>query len=129
MSTMFALDVSPRSDHTHTRGEGHTTTRTLVRPMKVSELIELLSDMDPDASVYVMGPKEYPFEYALSGIAAREDFVDYGDEDPDDDAGDGESRSLDRWSATDDQLPRTDVFILQGSQLRYGNRAAWDGCR
>ena len=34
-----------------------------------------------------------------------------------------------RWTARDTDLPSTDVFILEGEQLRYGSREAWSARR
>ena len=36
--------------------------------MKVSELIELLEEQDPDAEVLVMMQENWPFECALAGV-------------------------------------------------------------
>lgn len=80
--------------------------------MKVSKLIELLSDLDPDAEVYVMSQRSHPFEDALDGVTIREDFVDRDDDDEEayDDA---EAPSPDGgWSAPESKLPRNDVFLL-----------------
>ncbi len=95
--------------------------------MRVSQLIELLSSLDPDAKVYIMSQPNYPFEVALSGVAVREDFTDCGDDD--DEAGGDAEETLaryDRWSAPAWALPKNDVFLLDGGQLRYGSQAAWD---
>ena len=91
--------------------------------MKVSELIEILEGLDPDASVYVMSQQSWPFEVGVHGVATREDFteVDPCDE-PHEDA-------HDRWGARDTALPLNDVFIVEGSQLRYGSKDAWDAAR
>ena len=43
--------------------------------MKVSELIELLEDQDPDAEVMIMSQENWPFENAVAGVAVREEFV------------------------------------------------------
>jgi hypothetical protein len=46
-----------------------------------------------------------------------------------DDDGEKGEPPLDRWTARESDLPGSDVFILEGSQLRYGNRAAWEARR
>ena len=97
--------------------------------MKVSELIELLSDLDPDAEVYMMSQRNYPFEVALDGVTVREDFVECDDEDDDSDDEDEAPSAHDRWSTPESRLPRNDVFLLEGRQLRYGSSAAWDARR
>lgn len=94
--------------------------------MKVSKLIELLSDLDPDADVYVMSQRSYPFENALDGVTIREDFVDCDDDDVEADDDPEAPGPDDRWSAPESKLPRNDVFLLEGRQLRYGSSAAWD---
>ncbi len=90
--------------------------------MKVYELIEIMQDMDPDADVWLMSQQDYPFEHRVAGVCQRGDWVE---EDPTDEPwADG-----DRWGASETQLPRSDVFILEGGQTRYGAKAAWDAAR
>lgn len=84
--------------------------------MKVSELIELLQDQDPDAEVMIMSQENWPFENAVAGIAVREEFVD-DDEDCEDD--EREEPRYEKGTAS------SDVFIVEGQQLRYGSKAAW----
>lgn len=84
--------------------------------MKVSELIEILEDQDPDAEVLIMSQQSWPFENAVHGVAAREDLRD--DDDDDDEHDDG------RRSTRESGAP-SDVFIVEGAQLRYGSKAAW----
>lgn len=84
--------------------------------MKVSELIELLEDQDPDAEVMIMSQENWPFENAVAGVAVREEFVD-DDEDCDED--EREEPRYEKGTA------RNDVFLVEGQQLRYGSKAAW----
>lgn len=91
--------------------------------MKVRELIEILEDLDPEASVYVMSQQSWPFEVAIHGVAVREAFTEADDEE-DPDA--PEPSTHDRWSARPESLPMNDVFIVEGSQLRYGSKDACD---
>jgi hypothetical protein len=94
--------------------------------MKVKELIELLGGLEPEADVYLMSQSSYPFECALHGVAERQDFTEY---DGEDDVVESASQS-DRWSAPATALPRNDVFLVEGGQIRYGSKAAWgDGRR
>jgi hypothetical protein len=100
--------------------------------MKVRELIAVLEDLDPEAAVYIMSQPNYPFEHAVSGVTVREDFTECDEEDDEDQEGDEEVRrgsAGDRWTAHDADLPPTDVFILEGAQLRYGSREAWSARR
>ena len=83
--------------------------------MKVRDLIEMLEDQDPDAEVLIMSQENWPFENAIAGVAIREDFVD---DDEDDEPGD--ERRYEKGTAPND------VFIVEGQQLRYGSKAAWN---
>lgn len=76
--------------------------------MKVSELIELLSDENPDAEVRLAFQPEYPMEYALASIASDEAVAAHEDD------GAGEERETGEI-----------VFLCQGTWLGYGRRAAW----
>lgn len=84
--------------------------------MKVSELIELLGDQDPDAEVMIMSQENWPFENAVAGVAVREEFVD------DDEDCDEEEREEPRYEKG---TAPNDVFLVEGQQLRYGSKAAW----
>lgn len=90
--------------------------------MKVHELIEILEDMDPDAEVFLGVQPAYPFEHAVAGVVQRGDWVEEDEtEEP--------WTDRDCWGASDGQLPRNDVLILDGGQVRYGAKAAWDAVR
>lgn len=81
--------------------------------MKVSELIELLEEQDPNAEVLVMMQQSWPFECQLRGVTTRDEILQAdGDEDEDAPLGDGCARS--------------DVFLVEGEQLRYGSKTAWE---
>lgn len=81
--------------------------------MNVKELISILTTLDPDAEVFVMVQPNYPHQHALGGVAVREDLHD-DDEEPD---------------APAPGTRPNDVFLLEGSWLRYGLRRAWDTTR
>ena len=51
--------------------------------MKVRELIEILEELDPEASVYLMSQQNWPFEVAIHGVTVREEFTESDDEDDD----------------------------------------------
>ncbi len=87
--------------------------------MKVQDLIELLENQDPNAEVYLMGQQNYPFEHRIYGVTARADFTE-------EDEGFEPDEGGDRWGAAGASLPASDVFIVEGGQSRYGNKAAWD---
>lgn len=88
--------------------------------MKVRDLIEILEDQDPDAEVLIMSQQSWPFENAIAGVAVREEIVE-DDEDLDD--LEREEPRYEKGTAAND------VFIVEGQQLRYGSRAAWDAAR
>ena len=96
--------------------------------MKVRDLIELLEGMDPNADVFIMAQPSWPFEHSLSGVCQRSDFTEADECDDDEEVEEREEapRARDRWSASESQLPGNDVFLVEGSQLRYGNKNAWD---
>jgi hypothetical protein len=86
--------------------------------MKVSELIELLEEQDPDAEVLVMSQPNWPFELSLAGVTTREEMLRA---DRDEDGDDDEEPRLERGTA------KNDVFLVEGEQLRYGSKTAWSG--
>ena len=73
--------------------------------MKVAELIEILEGLDQDAEVLIMSQQNWPFELAITGVTTRED--------------------LDEDATSREGTAANDVFIVDGKQLRYGNRDAW----
>lgn len=86
--------------------------------MKVSELIELLEEQDPDAEVFVMSQENWPFECAIAGVATRDEILraDADERDEDDE----------RDDCLEPGAHRNDVFIVEGEQLRYGSKTAWN---
>jgi hypothetical protein len=89
--------------------------------MKVKELIDILEEQDPDAEVLIMSQQNWPFENGVYGVTVRSE-MDGNDDDDDDD------KSEDTRAATEarDGRATNDVFIVEGSQLRYGSKNAWD---
>lgn len=77
--------------------------------MKVKELMEVLKDLEPDAQVLIASQPNWPFEIELSGVVTRAecDAPDDGREEP---------------RRTDPGLSPTDVFLVEGQQLRYGSK-------
>ena len=75
--------------------------------MTVAELIDRLRECDPDARVVLVLQPSWPLEHALAGIAIRRD-VD---------------------ETNDAHRGPDDVLLVEGTQLGYGNRGAWDACR
>jgi hypothetical protein len=82
--------------------------------MTVQQLIELLKREDQDAEVMLAQQPSWPFEYSVRGVVARREF-----DEPEDD----------ECRGPDDNRRENDVFIVEGSQLRYGHRDAFDAAR
>ena len=93
--------------------------------MKVSELIELSEEQDPDAEVLVMSQPNWPFELGLAGVTTREEMLraERDEDDDDDDDDDKQEPRLERGTA------KNDVFLVEGEQLRYGSKTAWTSRR
>ncbi len=87
--------------------------------MKVSELIELLEEQDPDAEVLVMMQQNWPFECSLAGVTTREEMLRADRDEDGDGDDDNEEPRIERGTA------KSDVFLVEGAQLRYGSKTAW----
>lgn len=83
--------------------------------MTVARLIEVLSEYPEDAVVHIMTQESWPFENTIAGVVSREEFLDHDEE-------------LDEMDIKEGRKT-TDVFLLEGSQLRYGRKDAWQVCR
>ncbi|HEU4730242.1 MAG TPA: hypothetical protein VFT22_20235 [Kofleriaceae bacterium] len=80
--------------------------------MTVGELVELLRGFDPGAEVVITTQPNYPMEHAIAGVAVRANLS-------------GESESLHQPEGA----AKTDVILVEGKWLRYGDLAAWDSAR
>jgi hypothetical protein len=80
--------------------------------MRVADLIEYLESQNPDADVRMQVQPNWPFETTISGACTQSCLL----------AIDGDSFDPTEPGAT---KPDT-VFLIQGSQLKYGNKAAWE---
>ncbi len=92
--------------------------------MTVAELIEALQDYDEEAEVRLMTQQNYPFENALQGVTDSEEIrhtCDHEDCDCDLD-------ECDDPDCPDCQEQDTVVFLVEGNQLGYGNKNAWNLC-
>jgi hypothetical protein len=78
--------------------------------MKVKELIEVLKDLEPNAQVLIASQPNWPFEIELSGVVTRAE-CDQPDED----------RNAEPKGMSSGLAP-TDVFLVEGQQLRYGSK-------
>jgi hypothetical protein len=88
--------------------------------MTIDELIARLEDyrdeIGGDAEVRLMTQQNWPFENSIYGLASGAEINDY-DED-DEDGGDDDDASEDAV-----------LFIVEGQQLGYGTKRAWDVAR
>lgn len=84
--------------------------------MNLDTLIEILSDyrdeFGGDAEVRLMTQQSWPFENAVRGLTSGREMNDVDDADDDQDVPDAEV-----------------VYIVEGGQLCYGSKRAWDTCR
>jgi hypothetical protein len=83
--------------------------------MNISELIERLEEYRDelgDVEVRLMTQSNWPFENGIVGLASGEEINDAADEDDPNDDGDVDA----------DQV----VYIVEGQQLCYGTKRAWE---
>lgn len=85
--------------------------------MTIDELIARLEDvrddLGGDTEVRLMTQQNWPFENSIKGICSSEDIAtccDYDEEDEEE----AESNKV--------------LFIVEGSQLGYGSKKAWEAC-
>jgi hypothetical protein len=78
--------------------------------MTVGELKEYLENFDDEAEVRIMSQPSWPFEYSIDSVKSREDFEDI-------------ENSEDEPQRKEKNI--SDVFIIEGSQLCYGNKDAF----
>lgn len=83
--------------------------------MKVREMIDILSQLDPEAAVYVAVQPGYPLEHFAAGVALRSELAEEGEPEA-------------RVSPVADERPN-DVLIVEGSFARYGDRRTWEVAR
>ena len=80
--------------------------------MNLDTLIEILNDyreeFGGDAEVRLMTQQNWPFENAITGLVSG---AEINESDEDDDA-----------CVEDDAV----VYIVEGTQLKYGSKRAWD---
>ena len=80
--------------------------------MTLSELIERLEeyrdDLGGDTEVRLMTQQNWPFENTVAGLASGQEINDRDDGDDED--------------VDDDQV----LFIVEGQQLGYGSKRAWE---
>jgi hypothetical protein len=84
--------------------------------MTINELIERLEEyrdeIGGDAEVRLMTQQNWPFENTIYGLASGVEINDTSDEDDPEDDGDVDEDAI--------------LYIVEGSQLGYGTKRAWD---
>jgi hypothetical protein len=85
--------------------------------MTIDELIARLEDyrdeIGGDAEVRLMTQQNWPFENTICGLASGAEINDFDEDDEDGDDDD---------DATEDSV----LYIVEGQQLGYGTKRAWD---
>ena len=88
--------------------------------MTIDELIARLEDyrdeIGGDAQVRLMTQQNWPFENSIYGLASGAEINDYDQDD--EDGGDD-----------DDAAEDAVLFIVEGQQLGYGTKRAWEVAR
>jgi hypothetical protein len=81
--------------------------------MTVGDILNALEDYHEDTEVRIMSQESWPFENGIRGVCCREELVsEYEDEE--------------RNDPQDKDKPIDTVFIVEGGQICYGSRSAWD---
>ncbi len=84
--------------------------------MKVRQLLQELETLDPDAEVRIMSQESWPFEMNIHSVRTRDEFEsmeEYEDAKDWPDVGEMQHKGI-------------DVFLVEGRQLCYGNKNAWN---
>jgi len=94
--------------------------------MTIDELIARLEDyrdeIGGDAEVRLMTQQNWPFENSIYGLASGAEINDYQDDEDGDEDDDSDDAAED---AAEDAV----LFIVEGQQLGYGTKRAWDVAR
>ena len=89
--------------------------------MNLDTLIEILTDyrdeLGGDAEVRLMTQQQWPFENRICGLTSGQEMNDTSDEDEDYDSDDSD--------VAEDAV----VYIVEGGQMGYGSKRAWESCR
>ena len=86
--------------------------------MNLDTLIEILNDYREehggDAEVRLMTQQNWPFENRICGVTSGQEMNDTDDDDEGDDQ---------------DVADESIIYIVEGGQICYGSKRAWDTCR
>ena len=84
--------------------------------MNLDTLIEILNDYREehggDVEVRLMTQQNWPFENSICGVTTGQEMNDAGEDDDDQDVAD-----------------ENIVYIVDGCQICYGSKRAWETCR
>jgi hypothetical protein len=84
--------------------------------MTINELIERLEEyrdlIGGDAELRLMTQQNWPVENSITGVCSGEEINDAADEDAPEDDGDVDNDSV--------------LYIVEGQQLGYGTKRAWE---
>ena len=90
--------------------------------MNLDTLIEILTDYLDElggvAEVRLMTQQQWPFENRICGVTSGQEMNDADDDE--DDEGDSDDSDV-----VEDAV----VYIVEGGQLGYGSKRAWEACR
>lgn len=88
--------------------------------MTIDELIERLEEyrdaLGGDAEVHLMTQQNWPFENRIAGVCSDEEINNY-DPEEEDEAEDGVHAVAETFGV---------VYIVEGDQIGYGNKRAWE---
>lgn len=104
--------------------------------MTKTQLLRLLEDVEDDVQIRFMSQPSWPFEYSIAGIwrpepeskactecgDAREDHGEFEAEIP----GSHDFEESDRGYSPNDAEASQVVYLVEGSQLAYGTKQAWE---
>ncbi|MDP2361960.1 MAG: hypothetical protein Q8O14_14620 [bacterium] len=94
----------------------------------IAKLEELAQD-HPDAEVRLMNQSNWPFEYSICGVASSSDIAEEETEAARERAMGREMGDEDEDGPLKDPEAKPEViYLVEGSQLGYGNKAAWNVC-
>ena len=99
--------------------------------MKVSDLMEFLEGCDPDADVLFVSQPGWPFENSIGGMTTRaevecQERADSGDDNEDESPNVREVEDRTATGFNGETAKSNDVFLVEGRQVRYGSKAAWN---
>ncbi len=89
--------------------------------MTLGQLISLLEEYrdehGEDAEVRLMTQETWPFENRIAGVTSGAEMNEASNDDP--------SEYLDDQDVAEDAI----VYIVEGGQICYGSKRAWETCR